>query len=281
MPTIAEALRCAERALAPIADEQARIEAETLLASTLGIDRAHLLARTSDELIQPQAATLDAHVRRRLSREPLSYIVGSCEFFGVEIVCTPAALIPRPETEMLVEFALDEVRERSGKVRIADIGVGSGAIAVAIAVNAPEAHIVATDASDDALGLARLNVDRNGVGDRVRLVHGDLLDGLEQFDVIVANLPYVSERDWPALAPEIRDHEPRTALIGGATGLEIIERLLWEAAAHLAPGGTLAAEIGDAQGAAALSIARACFPAADVYVMKDLAGLDRMLVVRT
>jgi release factor glutamine methyltransferase len=252
-----------------------------LLAHTLGIDRAHLLADLWNALSPEQTAAFDVLLARRQAREPLAYIIGHREFYGIEIVCSPAALIPRPESEMLVDLALDEAGRRRGEIRIVDVGTGSGAIAIAIAMNAPSARVLATDVSDATLALARPNIERHGVESRVELGKADLLDGLGVFDVIVANLPYVSERDWRSLAPELRDHEPKTALVGGETGTEIIEAMLRQAPPHLAPGGVLAAEIGDTQGAAVLRTAREAFPEAAACVMKDLAGLDRMLVVRT
>ena len=280
-PTIAAALVRAENRLARIAGEEARIEAEVLLRQALGIDRAHLLARMTEVLSEATASAFDVLLARRLRREPLRYIVGSCEFYGVEIACTRAALIPRPETEMLVEFAIEASSRRGGIVRFADVGTGSGAIAVAIAANAPNATVVATDASADALALAATNVERYGIGDRVTLVKSDLLAGLGEFDVIVANLPYVSESEWIVLEPEVRDHEPKSALVGGATGLEIIERLLEAAPAHLSRGGALALEIGADQGAATTRLARERFPDASICVTKDLVGHDRVLEVRT
>lgn len=281
MTTIGEALRRAELALAPVSGDDARIEADVLLAHVLGVDRAHLLASTADDLPDERGTAFHALVARRFAREPLSYVVGKTDFFSIDVVCTPAALIPRWETEMLVGFALDEARSRGRPVRVADVGTGTGAIAVAIAANALNVEVTATDSSTEALALARINVDRNDAVERVTLAHTDLLDGLGAFDVIVANLPYISETEWVDLPTEIHEHEPCEALVGGATGLEIIERLLLDAPSHLTAGGVLAAEIGDTHGNAALALGRACFPAADVCVMKDLSGLDRMLVVRT
>ncbi len=281
MRTIASTLGGGERMLAAISGADARIEAEVLLAHALGADRAHLLARLADTLDDATSSAFDGALCRRLAREPLAYIVEHCEFYGVCIECTPAALIPRWETEMLVEMPLERAREHGRLIRVADVGTGTGAIAIAVAANARNVAVTATDASGDALALARRNVDRHCVADRVTLVHTDQLDGLGEFDVIVANLPYVSEREWPALEPEIRDHEPRDALVGGPTGLEIVEQLLRHAPGHLAVGGVLAAEIGAGQGAAAQRIAHEHFPEASICVTKDLAGHDRVLEVRT
>jgi release factor glutamine methyltransferase len=289
MPTINQALRDAERALAFLAEDDEdfdtssapRIEAEALLRDILAASRAQLLVRLGDELTDAQAATFRAAVRRRVAREPLAYIVGRGEFYGLELACTPAALIPRWETEMLVELPLERARCSGAAIRVADVGTGTGAIATAVAANARNVEVAATDVSNEALALADVNVERHGVRDRVSLVRADLLDGLGVVDVIVANLPYISEAEWPGLAPEIRDHEPKAALVAGASGLEIIERLLRVAPAHLSRGGVLAAEIGASHGAAARRIARAHFPDAAICVTKDLAGHDRVLEVRT
>ena len=260
--------------------DDARLEAEVLLASVLGIDRAHVLARLDDEVDAEASVRFDEVLVRRLAHEPLAYITGHREFYGIDIACRRGALIPRPETEMLVEIALDVIWRRGDALRIADVGTGSGAIAVAIVANAAGARVTAIDASEAALAVARDNAGRAGVAGRIDLCTGDLLEGAGVFDVLVVNLPYVSAAEWQELQPEIRDHEPREALVGGATGTEVIERLLRQAPAHLEPKGVLAVEMGHTQGARLLVTARACFPDAEACVIKDLAGLDRVLVVR-
>ena len=252
-----------------------------LLAHSLGIDRAHLLARLREPFEPMPALVFESLAMRRVQREPLAYITGSREFYGIEFACTRAALIPRPETELLVDLALAEIQERGDGWSVVDVGTGSGAIAVAIATGSVATHVVATDASLEALALARRNAERVGVADRIEFVQGDLLETRGAFDLIVANLPYVSEGEWQALAPELREWEPRNALVGGERGTEVIERLLEQAVAHLRLGGVLAMEIGDTQAAHLAACARSCFPAADIRVRTDLAGLDRMLVVRT
>ncbi len=278
---IASLIHDATAQFAAASVDDARLEAELLLAHALTTDRAHVLARLSDSIDDAANARFSSLLARRLAREPLAYIVGHREFYGIEIACAPGALIPRPETEMLVEIALDEIRTRGGALRIADVGTGSGAIAIAIAANAPNARITAIDASIDALAIARGNVDRRNVADRIELRAGNLLDNAGVFDVIVANLPYVSASEWQTLQPEVRDHEPRTALVGGVEGTEAIEQLLHDAPPHLASGGVLAAEMGATQGERLATVARINFPDAEVCVIKDLAGLDRVLVVRT
>ncbi len=278
--TVAETLHAATRRLASAGADDARLEAEVLLAFASGADRAHLLASLPDAVAPDSRRRFESLLARRLAHEPLAYILGHREFYAIDVACAAGALIPRPETEMLVELALDEVRERGGGVRIVDVGTGSGAIAIAIAINTPDAHIVAIEASPEALALARRNVEQYGLQGRIELRQCDLLEGAGVLDVIVANLPYISEADWAALAPEIRDHEPREALVAGPTGTEVVERLLEQAPEHLPPGGVLAAEIGDTQAERVLDAARRCFPGARSCVMKDLGGRDRMLVVR-
>jgi release factor glutamine methyltransferase len=280
MPTIGEAVHAAAQRLREAAEEDARLEAEVLLAHATGVDRTHVLARLHDQLAVEDTRAFDTLIARRAAREPLAYIVGRREFYGIDIICAPGALIPRPETEMLVDLALEEIERRGRDVRIVDVGTGSGAIAVAIAANAPDMRIVASDASDAALAIARRNVEAHGLAARVTLRRASLLEDAGMCDVIVANLPYVSEREWAELQPEIREHEPRESLVGGETGAEVIEQLIAQAPAHVAASGVLAAEIGETQSERLLSCARRFYPDADAYGMKDFAGRDRVLVVR-
>jgi release factor glutamine methyltransferase len=279
--TVADVLARAAAALAGISGDDARLEAELLLAHAMRVDRAHVIARLHEALAPDDGVAFDVLLTRRLNREPLAYITGHREFYGIDLMVTPDVLIPRPETEMLVEGALREIAERGGDAVVVDVGTGSGAIAIAIAANAPRARVVALDASPAALALAEANAGTAGVLDRIDFRRGDLLDAMGMADVIVANLPYVSAAEWAALPPEIRDHEPRAALDGGEDGMDVMRRLIATAAPHLAPGGVLIAEIGAGQGKDLLDAARARFPAADCYIEPDFAGLDRMLVIRT
>jgi release factor glutamine methyltransferase len=278
LTSIAEALRDAAARLAAAGVDDARIEADALLAHAIGCDRAHLLARLRDPLDAANVRAFQALIGRRMRREPLAYITGEREFYGVSIACAPDALIPRPETELLVDVALEALRGRTA-VRAADVGTGTGAVAVAIALHAPGAVIEAVDASDEALAVAARNVGRHGLSERVRTRAGDLLAGLGLFDVIVANLPYVDAREWASLQPEVRDYEPREALVADDDGCALIERLLAQAPQHTERGATVAVEIGFAQAERIAACALSHFPAADVTVIKDLAGIDRVVRV--
>jgi release factor glutamine methyltransferase len=278
--TLAEALRRAAYELREAADDDARLEAEVLLAHVLGIDRSAVLARMSDQLSSDDASAFDTSVDRRAAREPLAYIVGHREFYGLDFACAPAVLIPRPETEMLVDVALEEIARRGDAIRIVDVGTGSGAIAIAITLHAAYVRMTAVDASADALDVARANARVHDVDRRITFRQADLLEGTGIADVIVANLPYVAATEWDSLQPEIRLHEPRAALIAGAGGIEVIKRFIEQAPRHLALGGVIAAEIGETQADRLLAVAHRTFPDASACVMKDFAGRDRVLVIR-
>ncbi len=276
--TAAEALHAAQRHLAEAGIEEAALEAEVLLRHALGLDRAQLFARLDNAVDDGALRAFQRLVERRLRHEPTAYIVGHREFYGLDLETTPDALIPRPETELLVDEAL-RLAPNAPRT-IADVGTGCGAIAVALATRLPQAVVYAIDDSQPALSLAARNVARFALAARVRLLRGDLLDPLpEPVDLIVANLPYVKTADWEALPPEIRDHEPRAALDAGPNGTEVLERLLRAAPSHLRPAGRLLAEIAWDEREQVLEIARACFPDAVVAVKKDYSGLDRLLVV--
>ena len=276
---LAEALHATRQSLSEAGIEESGLEAEVLLRHVLHWERHELYARLQEEISPAQQAEFQALIERRRAHEPTAYIVGHREFYGLELETTPAALIPRPETELLVEEALRIARStETSPLIIADVGCGGGAIAIALAHHLTDAAIYALDASDEALGLADRNAERLGVRGRIRFLQGDLLDPLpETVDIIAANLPYVKTADWETLPPEIRKHEPRTALDAGPTGTEVIERLLRTAPNHLRPHGALLAEIGWDEGERVREIARECFPGAHVAIRKDLASLDRIL----
>jgi release factor glutamine methyltransferase len=256
--------------------ETPRLDAEVLLAHTLGWSRARVLSRLqetiSDEMLQ-QFRTL---ILRRAAREPVAYLVGRKEFYGLEFVVDRRVLVPRPETETLVDAALEWAKQRPGPLVIADIGTGSGCIAVALAVHLPQAHIYAIDLSSDALAVARQNVMRHHVDASVTLLTGDLLAPLPQpVDLLVSNPPYtvLDEVD-----PGVRTHEPRLALDGGSDGLAVYRRLFAAAPSALRPGGALMLEIGATQARAVVDLARQAFPEAVIRVRQDLAGRDRVVV---
>lgn len=299
MTTISEALRHGSRRLAEAGSEEASLETELLLMHALGLDRVRLYQHMRDVLVPQEERDYQDLLQRRLAHEPTAYIVGHKEFYGLDLDVTPAAIIPRPETETLVELVLEfvEARQAERETRVADVGVGCGAIAVALAVHLPRAEIIATDLSPEALALARHNAACHEVSERIRFLEGDLLtplddaahpetkpgvsrDSSRRVDVIAANLPYVRTGDFEAGPPEIRQHEPRLGLDGGPDGLRIIGRLLRQAPARLRPGDALFVEIGEEQGEAARRLATDAFPEARIEVMRDLSGLDRVLVVR-
>ncbi len=279
----AEALHAARRSLTEAGIEEPGLEAEVLLRHALHWERHELYARLQEEISPVQQAEYQALIERRRAHEPTAYIVGHREFYGLELETTPAALIPRPETELLVEEALRIARSiGTHPPIIADVGCGCGAIAVVLARHLADASVYALDESDEALALTARNAERLGVSGRIRFLQGDLLDPLpEPVDIIAANLPYVKTADWEALPPETREHEPRTALDAGPRGTEVIERLLHAGPSHLRPGGWLLAEIGWDEGERVLEIARECFAGARIAVKRDLAELDRLLVVES
>jgi release factor glutamine methyltransferase len=269
---------------AGIEADEARLEAEVLLRHVLGIDRGTFLARVDFLLTGEAASRLDSLVRRRTGREPLAYIIGRREFYGLDFAVDPRVLIPRPETEGLVERAIARARQRAqgAAATIADVGTGSGCIAIALAVHLPLAQIFALDAASDALKVAVSNARLHGVDNRITFLCGDFLAPLqEKVDIIVSNPPYVSGGEIDALSPEIAVHEPRVALDGGVDGLDALRRLMGQAPWRLKRGGAMFVEIGDGQGSAAMLLARNAFCAATITVDSDLAGHERYLTIWT
>jgi release factor glutamine methyltransferase len=283
--TLREALRHAEAGIASHHIPDARVEAELLLMHSLGIQRAELYARLGDPLPSPEGDGFWGLVERRLRREPTAYILRRCEFYGIELYVDSRVLIPRPETELLVEAALAFVERRLGKDQpcsIVDVGTGSGAMAIALALHLPQSRICATDFSADAIDVARINCGRHGVEGRVELLVGNLLEPLSRpVDLIVANLPYVRDADIPQLMPEIRDFEPVAALAGGADGLDKVRLLLAQAKDHLLPQGSVMLEIGLGQAEEAVCLAKRHFPESKVDLLKDFAGIERVLRILT
>jgi len=252
--TLRQALTLATDQLAanPHLRDHAHRDAELLLLLVLQFDRATLLAYPNRVLTSQQDVLYQAAIVRRLNNEPIQYITGQQEFFGLQLKVTPATLIPRPETEHLVEAVLDRL-PRNEPLNILDVGTGTGAIALALATNLPQARVTAIDLSAEALEVARENAAAHGVTSRVRFLLSDLLAGIPQkdqtstFDVIVSNPPYIPENERAELHPQVRDYEPAQALFGGVLGLDIYRRLIPQAYAALKPGGLLALEIGHGQ----------------------------------
>jgi release factor glutamine methyltransferase len=265
--------------------EGARLDAELLLVHALGITRAQLHAHPQGQLSFTGLATYCQLIERRTRREPVAYIVGHKEFYGLDLFVDSRVLIPRPETELLVEKAIEIGKQRPVDIKqllIADVGTGSGAIAVSLAVHLPQALVYATDASPKALEVAACNCRRHRVEDRVHPLQGHLLEPLpEPVDLITANLPYVSEAELAQLPPEINQYEPQEALDGGPDGLGHIHRLLAQAKGHLKPSGVVLLEIGATQGSTVVALAKRHFPASRVEIMQDYAGLDRVVIVET
>jgi release factor glutamine methyltransferase len=266
--------------------ESPRLDAEVLLAHVRGCPRIALYTAFDTPVAEAERTTFRELVKRRAAGEPVAYLVGSREFFSLPLAVTAAVLVPRPETEGLVVRALDLCRGRedpAAEVRIADVGTGSGAIAVAIATRLPVARIVATDLSAAALAVARRNVERHGVGGRVELVECDLLDDPRAggpFDLVVSNPPYVRDDEFDALPRDVRLHEPRSALVAGPTGAEVIGRLAPAAAERLVPGGWLLVEIGPGVREAAEAAIRGESRLEPMPTLPDMAGLPRVLQAR-
>ena len=265
---------------------QARSDAELLLLHTLHISRATLLAHPIRELTPQEQSLYQQSLARRLLHEPIQYITGHQEFYGLDLCVTSAVLIPRPETEHLVEAVLTHFKPLATQpLRIADIGTGSGAIALALAAHLPQAEITALDLSPEALHIAEANARQHNLAHRIRFLRSDLLSAItheeqasQPFDAIVSNPPYVPDADAPQLHPQVRDYEPHTALFAGPTGLDIYRRLIPQAHAALKPGGLLALEIGHGQRPA---LADLLVSWQSVSFLNDLQQTPRVVLART
>lgn len=287
MPRVVDLLNDSANRLAAVS-ETPRLDAEILLAASLDISRAQLFARLRDECAPTGYQEL---LDRRMAFEPIAYILGTWEFFGEEIRCRAPVLVPRPETEHLVEAAIDHLKGKTASHAI-DLCTGTGCVAIAIAKHAPGCRVTAVDIHPEAIALAKENVEMHRMGGRVRLLRGDLMEmmkerengvGAEVFggvDVVCANPPYVEEGEWPGLSPNITGYEDRGALVAGVDGLSCIRRLAECAADRLAPGGLIAFEMGDGQAAAVKEILVSDERYGDIRIAKDLAGIDRIATAR-
>ena len=256
-----------------------QLDAELLLAHVLGQERIWLHIHLPDKLADAIGEQFFQLLQRREARQPVAYLIGHKEFFGLDFALNQHTLIPRPETESLVEKAIHLAQNRPD-VRIADIGTGSGCIAIALAKHLPQASLFAVDISPQALLVAQQNAVRHQVSNQITFLPGNLLAPLTGlFDLIVSNPPYVSQAELATTAPEVQGYEPHVALLAGEDGLSVIRPLLAQAQEHLLPDGAVLIEIGATQGQAAIQLAKPHFPQAQISVDQDLAGLDRMLVI--
>ncbi|MBI3960850.1 MAG: peptide chain release factor N(5)-glutamine methyltransferase [Chloroflexi bacterium] len=279
---VGRALVSASQRLNGAGCENPRLDAQVLLAHVLGADRTWLFAHHDHPLTVDQAAAFTDLVARRIRREPVAYLLGRKEFYGLDFAVDERVLIPRPETEMLVDFLLAHVQADAKRTFVvADVGTGSGAIAVTTAVHAPNTRIYGLDISTDALAVARENGCRLAPNARLAFLNSDLLAALpEPADVIVANLPYVTDAEYTDLQPEIREYEPQLALTAGDKGLDVIQRLLGEVRSHLKPNGLVLLEIGHEQGEAVKRLAEEMRPHPQfVGLRQDYSGHVRMVTI--
>lgn len=264
----------------------ARLDAEVLLRDALGRDRAWLLAHIRDDFDDERRGVFERAVERRALREPLQYITGRQEFWGLDFLVSPDVLIPRPETELIIETALGAVPDRNRGITIVDLCTGSGCIAVSLARELKSARIFATDTSAKALDVARENAHRHGVAGRIRFLEGDLFAPLEELDIaaqvdmIVSNPPYVPQGFGSVLQPEVRDYEPAMALFAGRDGTEIHQRIIGQAPSFLKRGGLLIMEMGIGQAGALGRMVRDSGVYDSLRVLKDLAGIERVMAVQ-
>lgn len=283
--TIAEALSKAAERLTARKVPDARLDAEMLLCMVLSRDRAWLLAHYPDALDAAASRSYELLLDRRAVREPIQYITGRQEFWGLDFIVTPDVLIPRPETELVVESAIAAAASETTPL-IVDLCTGSGCIAVSLARALPGAKIVALDRSPEALTVARANSRKNLVAERILFREGDLLGPLAwlsmrgSVDIITANPPYVRTGELAVLQPEVRGFEPEMALVAGPAGTEIAERIIRDAPEYLHAGGRLIMEMGIGQAAALREVAERTGAYAPAEVLRDLAGIERVIIAR-
>lgn len=282
--TIAEAIRKAADRLAAHQAPDARLDAELLLRQVIKRDRAWVFAHGDEQLDSDAGKQYETLLQRRLKREPVHYLIGMREFYGRAFVVTPDVLIPRPETELIIDTALAEGERLPGDPLIIDLCTGSGCIAITLAAELRTTRLLATDLSPEALRVARTNAQRHQVEDRVRLLRGDLFEPVEQLDlagkadIITANPPYVPAALLGILPPEVRDHEPGMALVAGPEGTEFHRRIIADAPRFLKHGGKLIMEMGIDQADAVRAIVRDTGAYDAPQVLKDLAGIERVLI---
>jgi release factor glutamine methyltransferase len=285
-PTVAEVLARSRQRLACAGIENDSHEAAWLLEEALRTTRLRLTLEGGRRLTESECAEVEALIGRRAGREPLQYILRSQEFCGLDFDVSPAVLIPRPETELLVEEAKQVLIGKSSAT-VVDVGTGSGCLAVTLASVMPDMRVYAVDCSASALAVAENNAARHSLCARIACALGDLCEPLEfmglagQIDVIVSNPPYITEAEWLSLQPEVRDFEPRVALVGGTDGIEVHRRLLDQAWRYLKPGGWLFMEMGRGQSQAVRQLAIATGRYAQSTVRRDAAGIDRIIRIQS
>jgi release factor glutamine methyltransferase len=278
-----EALQSATQTLLRAGIADASVEAELLVGHVLGMSKTQLYTEPARSLTSAETEHLCHLVRRRLDHEPAAYILGHCEFYGIDFYIDYHTFIPRPETELLVEKAVEfaeRISHRGEQITIADIGTGCGAIAVSLALALPQAKIYATDVSASALQVAEINCRSHGVNSQVELLQGNLLEPLPQpVDMIVANLPYIKSCEFRDLSPEIRKFEPKIALAGGEDGLDKIQQMLEQMPGKLNYGACFLLEIGQGQGGMVTSLIKSYSPHASIELISDLGGIERVVKV--
>ncbi len=282
--TIGRLLAWTQQHLEARSVDEPRLSAELLLSEAMGCRRIDLYARFDDEPTDQQRAAFRQMVIEAAEHKPIAYLIGHKEFYSLDFKVTPDVLIPRPETELLVERALQWCREHEReRYEVLDLCTGSGCVAVAIAKRQPTAFVVASDVSEKALAVAVENAERHGVTDRVRCLQADMLDLPDDaapesgFDVILANPPYIAEADRETLPPNVRKHEPPIALYAGKDGLEAYRRIAGKVGEYLRPGGAVIVEVGCDQAEAVEAILTADAGAQSLTRHKDLAGIDRVI----
>ena len=258
-----------------------RLSAELLLSHVLGLKRIELYTQYNKVVAQEHLDRLRDLVKRAGEHEPVAYLVGRTEFYSIEFEATPECLIPRPETELLVQRSIESLRKRTGPQQVCDLGTGCGIVAVAIAKNVPDAKVIATDISEPALSVAARNIEKHKLQDRIELRHGDLLEPLvpqlDLFDLIACNPPYVSAPEYEMLDRNVKEYEPRLALYGGPDGLDVYRRLVENVGQFLKPDGILLLEIGYQQGQAVRELLEQAGVFNQIRIDKDLQGHDRVV----
>lgn len=282
-PTVHEVVEAAARALAAagLPEDDARLDARVIVRHVLGLTPEALIVASRDEVAPEPLGEIQRLVTRRQAREPVAYLVGHREFYGRDFEVSPAVLVPRPETELIVDLALECVGNRWQPITVVDIGTGSGCLAVTLACELPAATVIATDVSSKALRVARANAVRHGVADRLVLVQGSGAGAVTRAELVVSNPPYVAWTERERLPPEVREYEPAVALFGGDDGLDVIRLVVDEAGRILSPAsGWLLLEIGVGQDAAVRAILAADGRFHDVDVVTDLQGIPRTVRAR-